>query len=261
MNARLPLSRRDVIASRLATGQSVLAAELAVEFEISEDAIRRDLRALAADGKCRRVYGGALPLESVLHPNSARAAGPSDRARMLAKTAAGMIERGEFVFLDGGSINREIADLLPRDAEIAVATNSPDIAAALIRRADIPLVMVGGAVNLSTGTCIDAEAIFAVESMNIDRCFIGACSVASASCVGVRDYADALFKKSLIKRSSHRHAFATSESFQEHGPHRIAEPADVDSLIVDNELSEGKVVALRSAGFELLRAGVAVLLK
>jgi DeoR/GlpR family transcriptional regulator of sugar metabolism len=62
MELESPLARRDVILGRLAQGQSVVAAALALEFDVSEDAIRRDLRALAAEGRCRRVYGGALPL-------------------------------------------------------------------------------------------------------------------------------------------------------------------------------------------------------
>ena len=62
MTDELPLARRDLIAARLAEGQSVASVQLAAEFGVSEDAIRRDLRALAADGLCRRVYGGALPL-------------------------------------------------------------------------------------------------------------------------------------------------------------------------------------------------------
>jgi predicted ArsR family transcriptional regulator len=48
MTLESPLARRDVILGRLAQGQSVVAAALALEFEVSEDAIRRDLRALAA---------------------------------------------------------------------------------------------------------------------------------------------------------------------------------------------------------------------
>lgn len=48
MQTPIPLARRDVIAARLAGGTAVVAAALAQEFDVSEDAIRRDLRALAA---------------------------------------------------------------------------------------------------------------------------------------------------------------------------------------------------------------------
>lgn len=51
MSDYLPLSRRDAIEARLASGQQVFANTLADEFGVSEDAIRRDLRALAAEGR------------------------------------------------------------------------------------------------------------------------------------------------------------------------------------------------------------------
>ncbi|TXD66188.1 DeoR/GlpR transcriptional regulator, partial [Mitsuaria sp. TWR114] len=68
----LPQARRQLIAERLSAGQSVVAADLATEFKLSEDAIRRDLRALAADGLCRRVYGGAVPVQDSDRPLAAR---------------------------------------------------------------------------------------------------------------------------------------------------------------------------------------------
>ncbi|TGV65007.1 DeoR/GlpR transcriptional regulator, partial [Mesorhizobium sp. M00.F.Ca.ET.149.01.1.1] len=52
--------RQAVIRDRLAEHGRVLAKALALEFRVSEDTVRRDLRDLARAGLCRRVYGGAL---------------------------------------------------------------------------------------------------------------------------------------------------------------------------------------------------------
>jgi DeoR/GlpR family transcriptional regulator of sugar metabolism len=62
MHAPLAEIRRNEIENRLKRGLPVKATALAEEFLVSEDAVRRDLRALAAEGKCKRVYGGAIPL-------------------------------------------------------------------------------------------------------------------------------------------------------------------------------------------------------
>ena len=93
MTLESPLARRDVILGRLAQGQSVVAAALALEFEVSEDAIRRDLRALAAEGRCRRVYGGALPLSKAMAPMAARMEEARDRKQALARKAASLVSR------------------------------------------------------------------------------------------------------------------------------------------------------------------------
>ena len=52
---------RDFLLARLRADGQVVAKDVAAELGLSEDSIRRDLRELAADGLCQRVYGGALP--------------------------------------------------------------------------------------------------------------------------------------------------------------------------------------------------------
>ena len=151
MTLESPLARRDVILGRLAHGQSVVAAALALEFEVSEDAIRRDLRALAAEGRCRRVYGGALPLSKAMTPMTERMEEAPDRKQALARRAASLVKPGQFVFLDSGSTNLALVSCLPEDFELTIATNSIDIAAAALRRSDLRLIMVGGDVNHNVG--------------------------------------------------------------------------------------------------------------
>src|SRR3954453_16923524 len=104
-----PLGRRQRIADRLVRGQPVVATSLAAEFHVSEDAIRRDLRALASEGGCRRVYGGALPLAGGMTPMAARIGQDRERKLALARTTARTIRHGEFLFLDSGSTNLALA--------------------------------------------------------------------------------------------------------------------------------------------------------
>src|ERR1700722_6173008 len=151
MHDSLPLARRNRIAERVAQGQSVVASSLAAEFGASEDVIRRDLRALASEGLCRRVYGGALPVSSLGRPMSERVPDGQLRKRALGRRAAELIRPGEYVFLDSGSANLELARVLPEDHELTIATNSLDIAALLLRRSDIQMMFVGGLVHPLVG--------------------------------------------------------------------------------------------------------------
>ncbi len=255
MSISLPLSRRDVIEERLAEGRQIVAASLAAEFNVSEDAVRRDLRALAAEGKCRRVYGGALPLLTPSQPISARIGRDSGRKRVLAQAAVATIEAGEFLFLDAGSTNLEMVGLLPKNLGVTIATNSIDIAGAVMKRGDIPLVLIGGAVNPVVGGSVDASAVAAIEAMNIDRCFLGVCAISARSGISVYEHADAIFKRMLLKRSAARIGLITSEKFYERAPHRIGGAADIDWLIVEDDLPADDRKAAVDAGFSLMTAG------
>ncbi|MFC0685237.1 DeoR/GlpR family DNA-binding transcription regulator [Novosphingobium clariflavum] len=252
-----PLARRDQIAARLADGQSVSSATLAAEFGMSEDAIRRDLRLLAAQGLCRRVYGGALPLQIGSIPFDQRSGEDRDRKFALARRGAELIEPGEFVFLDNGSTNLLIVDALPDEIELTIATNSLAIASALARRPDIGLLMVGGAVDPLVGGCVDAGAVQAVAMMNIDRCFLGACSVSTEGGVSAFEIADATFKRALADSSQRVIVLATNEKLGTSAPHRILPTDRIDQLVIEHDAPDGPASELTAHGAALLRAAPA----
>src|SRR3984957_14985764 len=172
MTINLPIERRDIIARRLALGQSVTAGSLAAEFSVSPDAVRRDLRALAAEGRCRRVYGGGLPLSPAASPIIVRVGEARERKAALAAAAVGLIRPGEFVFLDNGSTNLALAQILAEilpSLELTIATNSVAIAAMLADRQDLRLHLVGGLVDAEIGGSVDATAVLAGPEIDVAR--------------------------------------------------------------------------------------------
>src|SRR5580704_2419008 len=90
-----------------------------------------------------------------------------DRKQALARRAVSVVKPGQFVFLDSGSTNLALVSCLPEDFELTIATNSVDIAAAALRRSDLRLIMVGGAVSYGVGGCVDAPATLSLTQMNI----------------------------------------------------------------------------------------------
>lgn len=254
MSNDIPLARRDQIAARLAQGESVVATSLAAEFQVSEDAIRRDLRALAAEGLCRRVYGGALPPLPGATPMAVRMDEGRERKAALARAALAIIEPGEFLFLDSSSTNVALAAVLPEHLALTVATNSVDIAATLLRRQDVRLVMVGGTVDPLVGGCIDATAVLAVGQMNIQRCFLGACAITVEAGVCTVDAGDAAFKRALRAASRHCVAMATNDKLGLQSPHRVVPVRELDQLVVEHDADFRTLKALAKAGALLLKA-------
>ena len=255
MTLESPLARRDVILERLTQGQSVAAAALAIEFDVSEDAIRRDLRALAAEGRCRRVYGGALPLSKAALPMAARMEEGRDRKLALARKAASLVQPGQFVFLDSGSANLALVACLPEDCELTLATNSIDIAAAAVRRPDLRLVLIGGAVSAHVGGCVDAPATLSVAQMNIDLGFVGACAVSAATGVSAYELSDATFKRALLAASQKSVVLAASVKLGARAPHRVAELKDIGVFVVEHDADAERLGEIAAAGCEVLTAG------
>lgn len=256
MTTDIPLARRDQILQRLKQGLPVVANSLAAEFNVSEDAIRRDLRALAAEGLCRRVYGGALPVRSNSKPMAGRVGEDWPRKEALARIAAQTIQAHEFIFLDTGSTNLAMVDHLPEDKGLTVATNSIDIAKAVMSRGDLELIMVGGAVDAEIGGCIDASAIQAVAAMNIDRCFLGACALSAKSGLGAIHHGDALFKRAVLTVSQTCIVMVTNEKLTAKVPHRIAQAKVLDQVILEEDAPTDVLAEIQRGGIAFLLAKV-----
>ncbi len=250
----IPLARRDVIAARLMAGQPAVSTTLALEFGVSEDAIRRDLRALAADGLCRRVYGGALPVSPASTPMATRVDEARERKEALARVAATLVEPGELVFLDNGSTNLALVKFLPTDYRLTVATNSIAIAAEVVKRKDTQLIMLGGLVDPHVGGCVDANAVARLAEMNIDTCFIGACAVSVQTGVSAFNVADATFKRALRDAGRRTVVMTTTEKLGTRAPHRIAAVGDIGKFVLESDVPADAVDALVEAGASILQA-------
>ena len=254
MNDTPPLARREMIARRLDQGQTVVAAVLADEFSVSEDAIRRDLRALAAQGRCRRVYGGALPLSPMSTPMTVRAAEGVERKRTLAMAAAKLVGPGEVIFLDNGSANLALAAELPDNLGLRVITNSVPIASVLFERQSMDFMILGGAVNREVGGVVDASAVLSVQQLSIDRCFLGACALSVRHGACIFDPGDAAFKRALVSASEAIVLMALNEKLETRAPHRVAALEAFDTLILEADAPQAIRDSLAQGGARVVLA-------
>lgn len=246
--ADLPHARRHVIAARLSAGHAVVAADLAAEFKLSEDAIRRDLRALAADGLCRRVYGGAVPIAANDRPLAARIKEAPDRKSALARAGAATVQANELVFLDTGSTNLALVEFLPEDADLTIATNAVDVAAAVLRRQDLRLLMIGGEVDPHLGGCVDAAAVDSLSRLRVDRGFVGVCALSMSDGLLTTHFREAAFKRTLVERSRHVVGLVTSDKLQAAAAHRVAGIEALHTVVVERDVGAAVMKALREAG-------------
>ena len=56
--------RQALILNKLHTSGKVVVSQLAADLKVSEDTVRRDLLDLDQKGLLKRVFGGAIPLET-----------------------------------------------------------------------------------------------------------------------------------------------------------------------------------------------------
>lgn len=243
--------RQALILAQLRQSGRVLAQDLAQNFGVSEDTVRRDLREMAARGECLRVYGGALLSDSKTVPLKTRIGEDADRKALLARAVVPLLEPGMVVFIDAGSTNLAIARAIPAELNLTVVTNTPAIAAELTGRADIDLVLIGGKVDPAVGAAIDAMALRQLELMRPDLCILGVCGVADETGLSADVFEDAVFKR-LACSASHRIVAAiTTEKLGHRAAFHVHDFSPPLSLVLEQDADHAFVEALSAKGVQV----------
>ncbi|MYM86483.1 DeoR family transcriptional regulator [Rugamonas sp. FT82W] len=247
--------RHDLILKQLEADGRVIASVLALDLNVTEDTIRRDLRDLAAAGLCQKVYGGAVriaaaPESGTLTQRLGREQSGKSR---LATAAATLVKPGSVIFLDAGSSNLAIADALP-NAPLTVLTNAPSIAARLLDKPQVELIMIGGRIKQGLGGSVGATALREVELLRPDLYFVGACGVDPQAGITAVDFEEAEFKRRLAAHSKATAVVATAGKLGAVASFLVLPIAQLTHLVVERDTDARLMDAYSAAGARLLRA-------
>lgn len=250
----LPSDRQTYIRQRLQQDGRVVAAELAQTLGVSEDSIRRDLRELASSGVCQRVYGGAIAMTPNTGNFSQRSHENIARKARLAAAAVQLLRPGQFVFLDSGTTNLEIARAIPDGLPLTIATNAIPIAAALLGRSALEVLVVGGRMDHRIGGTMGSSAMLEIQTLRPDICFLGTCSLDIELGVGTTLSEEAALKRELVRHSSQVVLCVTNEKLDTASPFSVAAMADIGQLVLEADAEPHKLQRLRDCGVPVLLA-------
>ena len=250
----LTVERKALITDRLRRDGRLVAKAFAEEMALSEDTIRRDLREMAADGLLERVHGGALPVKPALPDFTERRSLASDEKKRLGAAAASLVQRGQMIFLDGGTTNAEIARALPRTFGFTVVTHSPTISAELEHHPTAEVMLIGGKLYKHSMVAVGAVAAAAIATIRPDIFFLGATGVHPRHGFSTGDFEEAAIKRQIAAQSANTYVALTMEKLDRASPVSIMPLEAATGAVVDVELYEEGLDMLESAGLEILRA-------
>ena len=248
----LTSERKALIADRLRRDGRLVAKGFAEELGFSEDTIRRDLREMASEGLLARVHGGALPVQPALPDFAARKTVASEEKKRLGQLAATLIEKGQTVFLDGGTTNAEIARALPRDFAFTVVTHSPTIAAELEHHPTADVILIGGRIDKHSMVAVGSIASAAIATMRPDVFFLGATAVHSRHGFTTGDFEEAAIKRQIAAQSACTYVAVTAEKLERASPVTIMPLEAATGIIVSGRAVAEQLEAMGSAGLDVL---------
>lgn len=249
-----PDERRATIARLIDETGRVTVSELAARLGVTEDLVRRDLKQLADEGRCQKVYGGATRVENVRErPMSARLDRHAPEKLAIARKALPLVSAGQTVYLDMSSTCVRLARLIAESGlECTVVTPMVDALVALAGARSVTALCCGGTMRAELSGLTGSIALDVVGRFRFDAAFMGAYGMdAETGEVSTFDADDGALKAAAMARASQAYLLCESAKFSAFGTYRFASLADFDALVCDAETGTG-VDRVRSLGVDVL---------
>lgn len=229
---------------------------LAEEFNVTQETVRRDLKALDRAGLLHRVHGGAIPagrldFEPGLAERDAVAADEKDR---IARAALAELPAEGSVILDAGTTTSRLAAAIPLDSPLTVVTHALPIAARLADYPELTIHLVGGRLRHRTQAAVEAWALRAIGEIHADVLFLAANGFSPDGGLTTPDLAESAVKQAMIAAARRVVLLADSGKYGERHFARFGGLADVDVLVTDDGLSAEQARAIERHGPEVVRA-------
>jgi DeoR/GlpR family transcriptional regulator of sugar metabolism len=233
----LPAERRQRVARLVRETGSVTVTDLEKEFGVSPMTARRDLKILEREGRVRRTHGGAVLPGFVGHEDSFqwRLEESVEAKRRLARSAVGLMEPGETIFLDSSTTAYYVARrVLEVSIRATLLTNLVPVMGLFSEREapNVELVGLGGNLRPLTRSLVGPHATRMIGAHFADKAFISAKGVTLDGYLTDPDPLEAEVKRTMAERSEEPVLLIDARKFEQRGLHVITRVSDFARVLV-----------------------------
>lgn len=215
-------------------GGSARSSELAKTLDVSEETVRRTIKALSKSGVLERMYGGAHLTGPRKAPSFfSRIAKHSTQKRDIATSVAEHVQDGMTLFLDVGSTTAFVAERLRDRFRLTVATNSIGVAQVLANHNGNHVHLLGGEMQA------DERGTFGFVTEQQCRRFAYDMAILSTDALSAThgflnsNASEANLAAVVANASSHVLVALDHHKFEQSAPHCGLSPRDVNTVVTD----------------------------
>lgn len=259
--------RHERILTRLRTHATITVQQIAQEFSVTRETVRRDLDQLESAGVLRRVHGGAVSLTSTSRIETSwrdRRLSNSAQKQAIAHAALEFLPppgTGSII-MDSGTSTEALADLIASESQTGapaesrmLITNAVPIAQKLSDLPAIDVEILGGQVRGLTGAVVGDQALDTLSRRQADVAFIGTNGIDVEFGLSTPDAAEAAMKSAFIRAARTSVLLADSSKLDRSALVRFAELKEISMLITDAEPPAPLREALEAAEVTTVVAG------
>jgi DeoR family glycerol-3-phosphate regulon repressor len=225
--------------SRLRSGRTLSVTALAADLAVSDETIRRELRALEDHGVIIREHGGARMTAPVHEgPLHQRMEENSDAKLRIARAAAEFVLDGAILFIDSGTTSCFIARQLVDRRALTVITNSLRVANDLGGINNNRLFLAGGQMDYDYRAFSDHHAQDFVRGFTPHLAILSVGGISTER--GLMDFHPGEAEMSRIAYATSKQVLlgADSSKFGRYALIQTAALSEVDIIVTDQPLED-----------------------
>lgn len=215
---------------------SISNVELARQFKVSVETIRRDIIRLNKNGVLRRTHGGALSMKTFEPAYADRMATNLESKRAIAQVAASLVPDGAKVIIDFGTTAFCVAEALANHNGLTIITSSLQTANFLAGRNGNEVVLMGGLLHPSEGATLGRDATQILENYYVDFSFVGAGVISDHPLLMDFSREAAELRGLMLKQAVTSVVLADYTKFNRTAAHRVPNFEQAAFLITDRKL-------------------------
>lgn len=237
--------RRERILEKLVSTGSVHVSDLANEFSVTYETIRKDLAHLEEQGYLVKTHGGAtLKQNAIENPFPVRERENIDEKQLVARRAAELIPEGSSLIVATGSTVLELAKLLSLRSGLKVFTDSLPVAVRLIK-SDNQVFFFGGELREQSSSVCGGWTVSQIRQVKVDLCFIGTDGFSNLDGPTSPSSSDAFIDQEIIAHSEKRYVLADRSKFRRKSLYRVCGWDQIDALVTNSGVDERDLEPLR----------------
>jgi len=228
-------------------------AELARDFGVSDETIRRDVRQLADEGMVVKVHGAIVAPDRLREdPFQLRLQENREEKMRIAVKAAALVDHGESVMLDTGSTTAYVAQNLAEHRNLFAVINSVEVARSLANQNGNRVYMAGGEIRADDGAAFGETANEFASRFQVDKGFLSIAAITEQSGLMDNELWEADYSRVIIRQAAKVIVVADHSKFGRRALVKVCDFDDVDVLITSAQPPPPIQDKLDASGVEVI---------
>lgn len=245
--------RHQLILESLLNQESMQVADLAVRLDVSAVTIRKDLSELERDNKLYRSHGRAILINPYITNRSVNEKEKLARKEKeyIGRYAATLIDRDDSIIIASGTTVLAFARCIRPDHRLTVISSSLQVSEVLAVEETIDVIQLGGTVRTTSLSVVGRVAETALDNFACSKLFLGVDGIDLDFGLTTTDIREADLNRVMMRAAQKTIVLADSSKFRRRGFSKIANLADIDTIITDSNIPDKIAAMIEENGIDL----------